>query len=113
MLRASLCGALFRATSLVAVSQTFTFANAMVGSGDNEQNLCVKLAIERISCNGRFKDADAAGVGTSSVQVSPLSIRLGANVSLSNNGGANEAITAAAIGTYSTLRLSAGPVKMR
>jgi len=100
VLRVSLCAVLFFATSLVAKSQTFTFANAMVGSGDNAENLCVKSATEEISCNGRFRDADATGVGAASVDVSPLKIRLGANVSLSNNGGSNEAITARASGTY-------------
>jgi Bacterial Ig-like domain (group 3) len=100
ILRVSLCVVLFCATSLVARSQTFTFANAMVGSGDNEENLCVKSALEQISCYGRFRDADAIGVGAASVDVSPLKVRLGANVSLSNNGGLNEAITAQASGTY-------------
>jgi hypothetical protein len=100
ILRVSLCAVLFCATSLVARSQTYTFANAMVGSGNNEENLCVKSALEQISCYGRFRDADAIGVGAASVDVSPLKIRLGANVSLSNNGGSNEAITAQASGTY-------------
>jgi hypothetical protein len=100
VLRVSLCAILLCATSLVAKSQTFTFANAMVGSGDNEENLCVKSATEQTTCSGRFRDADATGAGSASALVSPLRIRLGADVSLSNNGGSNEAITAQASAAY-------------